>query len=200
MGWARFPGRPRAGRQAGRGWKFLEGQPGQAGPAASGLPTQGSCPACQSRGIRGTSWHTQGWGRRAGGCSSAGLGWGGMADRRRGRAGAWAVSGAPGPPTPTATLSWEPHLSPGGMWREGQGQGPSGREPTAVWAGALGPTRQVHTSETRLSVPEPDTPTASLPQQDIGRGQGTPRPTGGHAHLKGHPLACSHLLLCRSCD
>lgn len=53
-------------------------------------------------------------------------------------------------------------------------QGPSGREPPAVWAGASGPTRQVHTSETWLSLPEPDTPMASTPQQDVGRGQETP--------------------------
>lgn len=65
-----------------------------------------------------------------------------------------------------------------GMWRGGQGQGPLGREPAAVWAGASGPTRQVHTSETRLSLPEPDTPTASIPQQNIRRVQGTPQSTG----------------------
>lgn len=99
---------------------------------------------------------------------------GGMSNRRRGRA----VLGAPGPQMPHGhpVLGATPLAR--GMWRGGQGQGPLGREPTAVWAGASGPTRQVHTSETRLSLPEPDTPTASIPQQNIRRGQGTPRSTG----------------------
>ena len=164
-GWAWLPGRPRAGRQAGRGWKFLEGQPGQAGPAASGLPTQGSCPACQSWGIRGTSWHMQGWGRQAGGGSSAGLGLGGLTDGRRGQRPAHL-----GPRSRTS----RPRGRGGGPTVRGgvRPQGPSGREPPAVWAGASGPTQQVRTSETWLSLPELDTPTASIQKQSMGRGPG----------------------------